>query len=32
MQLELLGIPYTFLDGSVAERVAQVRVELAENG
>ena len=25
MQLELLGIPYTLLDGSVAERVAQVR-------
>jgi HTH-type transcriptional repressor of NAD biosynthesis genes len=28
MQLELLGIPYTFLDGSVAERVAQVRAAL----
>jgi HTH-type transcriptional repressor of NAD biosynthesis genes len=25
MQLDLLGIPYTLLDGSVAERVAQVR-------
>jgi NadR type nicotinamide-nucleotide adenylyltransferase len=28
MQLELLGIPYTLLDGSVAERVAQVRAVL----
>jgi HTH-type transcriptional repressor of NAD biosynthesis genes len=28
MQLELLGIPYTLLDGSVAERVAQVRAAL----
>ena len=28
MQLDLLGIPYTLLDGSVAERVAQVRAEL----
>lgn len=28
MQLEMLGIPYTLLDGSVAERVAQVRAEL----
>jgi HTH-type transcriptional repressor of NAD biosynthesis genes len=28
MQLELLGIPYTFLDGSVQERVAQVRAAL----
>jgi HTH-type transcriptional repressor of NAD biosynthesis genes len=25
MQLELLGIPYTLFDGSMAERVAQVR-------
>lgn len=29
MQLETLGIPYTLLDGSVAERVAQVRAALA---
>ena len=28
MQLELLGIPYTLLDGSVAERVAKVRAVL----
>ncbi len=28
MQLELLGISYTLLDGSVAERVAQVRAVL----
>jgi nicotinamide riboside kinase len=28
MQLEALGIPYTLLDGSVAERVAQVRAAL----
>ncbi len=28
MQLELLGIPYTLLDGSVQERVAQVRAAL----
>jgi HTH-type transcriptional repressor of NAD biosynthesis genes len=28
MQLEMLGIPYTLLDGSVAERVAQVRAVL----
>ncbi|MGI4872434.1 MAG: AAA family ATPase [Janthinobacterium lividum] len=28
MQLEMLGIPYTLLDGSVAERVAQVRAAL----
>lgn len=28
MQLELLGIPYTLLDGSVAARVAQVRAAL----
>ena len=28
MQLDLLGIPYTLLDGSVAERVAQVRAKL----
>ena len=28
MQLEMLDIPYTLLDGSVAERVAQVRAEL----
>jgi NadR type nicotinamide-nucleotide adenylyltransferase len=28
MQLELLGIPYTLLDGSVAERVVQVRAAL----
>jgi HTH-type transcriptional repressor of NAD biosynthesis genes len=28
MQLELLGISYTLLDGSVAERVAQVQVAL----
>ena len=28
MQLELLGIPYTLVDGSVAERVAQVRAVL----
>jgi NadR type nicotinamide-nucleotide adenylyltransferase len=28
MQLELLGIPYTLLDGSVAERMAQVRAVL----
>jgi len=28
MQLELLEIPYTLLDGSVAERVAQVRAVL----
>jgi len=28
MQLDLLGIPYTLLDGSVAERVAQVRAAL----
>ena len=28
MQLETLGIPYTLLDGSVAERVAQVRTSL----
>jgi HTH-type transcriptional repressor of NAD biosynthesis genes len=28
MQLEMLGIPYTLLDGSVEERVAQVRVVL----
>jgi hypothetical protein len=26
--LELLGIPYTLLDGSVAARVAQVRAVL----
>ncbi|GAB3634416.1 hypothetical protein GCM10027422_00060 [Hymenobacter arcticus] len=30
MQLELLGIPYTLLDGSVAERVAQVRIALID--
>jgi HTH-type transcriptional repressor of NAD biosynthesis genes len=29
MQLDLLGIPYTLLDGSVEERVAQVRAALA---
>ncbi|RZK54413.1 MAG: cytidyltransferase-like domain-containing protein, partial [Hymenobacter sp.] len=28
LQLDLLGIPYTLLDGSVAERVAQVRAAL----
>ncbi|TFZ65294.1 cytidyltransferase-like domain-containing protein [Hymenobacter sp. UV11] len=28
MQLEMLGIPYTLLDGSVEERVAQVRAVL----
>lgn len=28
LQLELLGIPYTLLDGSVAERVAKVRAVL----
>jgi NadR type nicotinamide-nucleotide adenylyltransferase len=28
MQLELLGIPYTLLDGSVAERVSKVRAVL----
>jgi HTH-type transcriptional repressor of NAD biosynthesis genes len=28
MQLDLLGIPYTLLDGSVAARVAQVRAAL----
>ncbi len=28
MQLETLRIPYTLLDGSVAERVAQVRAAL----
>lgn len=28
MQLDLLGIPYTLVDGSVQERVAQVRAEL----
>ena len=30
MQLEMLGIAYTLLDGSVAERVAQVRAVLGE--
>jgi nicotinamide riboside kinase len=30
MQLEALGIPYTLLDGSVAERVAQVRAVLEQ--
>ncbi|RZK26812.1 MAG: cytidyltransferase-like domain-containing protein, partial [Hymenobacter sp.] len=30
MQLETLGIPYTLLDGSVAERVAQVRAALID--
>ena len=29
LQLDLLGIPYTLLDGSVTERVAQVRAVLA---
>ncbi|MEJ7658810.1 MAG: ATP-binding protein [Hymenobacter sp.] len=28
MQLDILGIPYVLLDGSVAERVAQVRAAL----
>jgi hypothetical protein len=28
MQLDMLGIPYTLLDGSVEERVAQVRAVL----
>lgn len=28
MQLDLLGIPYTLIDGSVTERVAQVRAAL----
>jgi hypothetical protein len=28
MQLEMLGIPYTLLDGSVAERVRKVRAVL----
>jgi len=32
LQLDLLGIAYTLLDGSVAERVAQVRAALGEAG
>jgi len=32
MQLDLLGIPYTLVDGSVAERVTQVRAALEALG